>query len=224
METQEEKSSSVAKILGMGCLTLFLLAGLATFYVVKNIKGIGAEFVQMGAEAILDETLLPAEDKNQLKEVLDDLVDDFKNDKISQDEFAAMIDSLAEGGLIPAMGLRFFEVTYLNSVDLSEEDIEKYAQILSRYRWGIIREEINSSSQRYSEIIDIITIENGDAIEFKKSLNLDELKSCIDIMAEVAEENEIPDQYFELNLADEIRDLLVRAKEKVEKQNSEPTN
>ena len=220
METQEEKSSSFLKILGMGCLAVFILAGLGTWYVYKNIKNIGAEFVQKGAERLLDETLLPDEDKNQLKLVFDEVVEDFKSGEINENEFGAIVESFSESGIIPAMGLRFFEVTYLDKSNLPKQEIQEYAQILSRYRWAVIQDKIASNIARYSEIIDIITIKKAETNEFKRSLNKEELKACINIMEEVAELNNIPDQYYKINLAEEIRNVINRARDKVKTKNN----
>ena len=82
MEQEEEKkSTSIFKVIGIGCLTMFIIAGLGTWYVVKNIKKIGAEVVQKGAEMLVDETLLPEDEKKELKEVIKNQFKDKNNDK-----------------------------------------------------------------------------------------------------------------------------------------------
>ena len=214
MEKQEEKSSSFLKILGIGCLGFIILGALGAWYVVNNVKSITAEVAQSIAGEIINKTQLPEEDKKELLVILDEITEDVKDGKITNDEFRAMLESFSESGLLPALGLRFFETAYLKDADLSQEKKEELLKHLSRYRWGLINDKIEYFNQNLDDIMNIISVKQGDKSEFKQELTNDELLDAVNIMKEAADISQIEDKKFNIEVAKEVRKVLDRAKEK----------
>jgi hypothetical protein len=213
MEKQEEKSNGLLKFLGIGCLTFIILGGLASWYVVKNIKSITAEVAQSIAETLISKTQLSENDKNELMLILDEITEEVKKGEITEAQFSAMLKSFSESGLLPALALHFFENSYLNEADLSQEEKDEMIKQLSRYRWGLINDKVKYFTESNTKIMDIVSVKTDEGSEFKEKLTKDELLAAVQIMRETADSNEIGDKKYEIEVGKEIRKVLDRAKE-----------
>ena len=203
--------STTAKVLGIGCFTVIVLAIVVVVVVVMNFKKIAAT----GARAVIVEGInnsqLPEEQKTELIQQVDALAGEFKENNISMEQFAAIAKELAEGPILPLGMFMMVDVKYVKPSGLSAEEKEDAALQIQRFTRGVAEGAIPKETLQSSFGMLAVTDTQGNQ-RLKESLTDDELRAFIGQLKATADEAKVLNEPYEVDIAAEFRKAVERGK------------
>lgn len=197
----------------VGCLVAFgisvvLCAGVG-FYAYSQASTWIIAGVRTTAEAVLKDSGLPAEEQNAILEQLDRVTTAYENGEITMEELGVMMQDLAESPMIGIVMLQAIEVKYLNSSGLSEEEQEAGKRVIMRVvraaqEKKLEKDEIDNLSRHILTEADA-SKPQGQQQQLRPSLTDDELRAFFAEAKELVDEKEIPDEDYEFQISDIIK-------------------
>lgn len=224
MAEEKKKSSGCLKSLGIGCGVVLVLVVIGGLFVALNIKPWiqkgGAFFIEVAAENILSELGFPEEEKRATLEPIRSFAEDFRGGRIQPEQVGKVAKEVFSEKIVVAVGTKGFELSYLETVDLTPVLREAARITLSRFTHGVLEERIPTS--RIEQVFELISEETGasrwpdfgaqdastdsfDGRRLKENLTADDVLACLGVMKQAADEAGIAIRRFEIDLPGEIR-------------------
>ncbi|PHS03839.1 MAG: hypothetical protein COA78_17190 [Blastopirellula sp.] len=212
--TTEKKSNTVGIVL-TGCAVVFIL-GLAItcggiYYLIQNganLAKTGLTNMAQGALVqIIDESLLPEDQKIGMKAEINRVAEGVKSDEISLEQLGSIVENMAESPAFTAIPVEVVRYAYLEPSGLSEEEKEDATKQLQRVMHGLFEGMIeeNELDPAMDKIADK---DNNDQYQFKEKVTDEELRGFIAECKKLADEKEIPDENFEVDLTAELKKAI----------------
>ncbi|MFM9965705.1 MAG: hypothetical protein ACKV2Q_31360 [Planctomycetaceae bacterium] len=190
---------------GCGCAAgaLLLVAVAIGIWVAMNWKALTADFTKKIAADVVAQSTLAAEDKARVLKRINQLADDFKDGKVSQEQLGKVIEEIAKSPLLPISLLMMADEKYIKPSGLSSDDQEAGRRTLQRFARGAFEKSIADSD--VNEVMKLLTERQADGSEkLKERLTDAELEAFLDKAQEKADAANVPDEPFEVNIADEL--------------------
>ena len=198
--------------LGCGCaagVVLLILVGLGT-WVFLNWKPMAADFTKRVAADAVAKSSLPADDKARILKRINQLADDFKSEKVSFEQLKQVIQKVAESPLLPLGMVMAADDKYLKPSGLSNEEKDEGRRTLQRLARGAFEKSIPQNDTQ--EVMKLVMEHQPDGSErLKERLTDDELKAFLAKAKEKADAASVPDEDFEVNIADELEKAIDNA-------------
>jgi hypothetical protein len=193
------------------CLVLFLMLLGGGYYVYKNFKSIGGAFACNVAESALVGMGLSGEELESAMKPIREVVQKAMDGKVSQKQLEKIMKKLTDGYLPGVIGTRIFDLRYLTSSELPEEEKNEGRMTLSRFSRGLIEKKIDKTTT--DEIMAIISDKTSDdksneIIKLKETVTVEELRRCLLKMKEAADMASVESGEFKVNIAAEIRKAI----------------
>lgn len=132
-----------------GCLIAIALVIIVIvgggIYVSKNYRIWAAKAVTMAMSTVISKSDLPYEEKNEIKDILDVVRDEYLAGDIQLEELGTVLEAMAS---CPALSIGMvvqFEASYVTDSGLSETEIADARLHLNRFAQGLINDSINWS-------------------------------------------------------------------------------
>jgi len=197
-----------------GCLiALAILALIAVgvgIYVATHWKGWAATAANAVTEQVVKESGLPQDQKDAIVAEVKQLGEDFKAGKVSTDDMRRVGKALAESPLLPLAGVQAARQKYIEPSGMTPD--EKAAAILSlqRFARGVYEKKLPR------EAIDgvvkpITTLKPDGSWELKEDPTRQELDQFVANAKAKADEAGIPEEPFDLNIAEELKKAIRQA-------------
>ncbi len=203
------------KIAGIGCLVLVVLGaigGVVLYFKAADwARSALAMAAEEGGKALLEGLEIPADEREAAMAPIRRFAQDIRDDKVSIDQGVAVAQALSEGPAVAAIMARGFEVKYVKSSELTDEEKQEAHITLTRFAHGITTERIDR--KKADEIGDIVGVKTSDGqgntkMTFKETITTEELNRALAIMKDAADEAGIEEKEFKVDLAAEIQKAI----------------
>ncbi len=198
--------------MGCGCAAvclLLVLAGIGT-WVAFNWKGWASDITKKVAADAVAKSSLPAEDKARILKRINLLADDFQAGKVSTQQLGHVMEQIAKSPLLPLGLVMAADEKYVKPSGLSSDDQDAARRTLQRLARGAFEKSIPENDTQ--EVMKLVMNHQPDGSEqLKERLTDDELKAFLEKAKEKADAASVPDEPFEVNIADELEKAIDKA-------------
>lgn len=210
----------------VGCLVIvvLVLAGLIGFtvYASQHWREWMADWSERIVEKGIEEFDLPEEQRTLIMAEFRAFAEEFKSGQVSLSDLQKVGEELAESPLFPAAGVIVVDAKYITPSDMTEEEKADARRALQRYSRGIYEKSI--PSEDLEETIKPMIKLKGNQWEFKEpeEVTRKDLDQFVANARQRADEAGVPDEPFEINIAEEFRKAIDRALGRSEEAPEEP--
>lgn len=198
--------------LGCGCAAgclLLVVAGIGV-WLAMNWKIWSADFTKKVAADAVSKSSLPVDDKARILKRINQLADDFKAEKVSTQQLGHVMQQIAKSPLLPLGLVMAADEKYVKPSGLSGEEQDAGRRTLQRLARGAFEKSIPENDVQ--EVMQFVMQRQPDGNQqLKERLTDDELKAFLEKAKEKADAASVPDEPFEVNIADELEKAIDKA-------------
>lgn len=198
--------------MGCGCAILGLLVVLIGVgaWVAISWKGWAAGFAkQAAAEAVARSSLSP-EDKARVVKRINSLADDFQAGRLTTEQAKRVFEEITNSPLLPIALVMAADEQYVKPSGLTDEEKETARRALQRLARGAFEKTIGE--REINEVMQPLMDRQPDGSQrLKNRLTDEELKAFIENAKAKADTVGVPDEPFDVNIADELDNAIDRA-------------
>lgn len=194
-------------IAAIGCsvvlVLVLVLGGLVAFWSFQNARQLGADFAAAALKEGLKELDLPADQQTRINARIDDVAQQFKDEKLTVDEVVHIFEKIGQGPLMPAGLALVVKRVYIRDSGLSDEEKDAAEISIHRFVRGVIDESI-PEAEREAVLDRISTMDPQGNRQFKETLTDDEVRAFVDAAKQAADDAGVAEDVPEINFADEF--------------------
>jgi hypothetical protein len=205
-----------------GCLiavgiVLALLVG-GGIFVATQWKNWAAAGINAMAEAMTQPSDLPQEQKDRIQASIKGVAEDFKSGKISTEQLGKVMEEIAASPLLPVGIVAAAEEKYLKPSGLPQEEKDAGKRTMQRFTRGLFEKKIpEAEAQKVLEPISqgqftfSVTGQPGEPkqeFRLKDKVNDAELRDFLARAKAKADEKQIADEEFRVNIAEELEKAI----------------
>jgi hypothetical protein len=212
LEDQEPQSykpprmSGCSKVaIGCGSVAVFgiLVAGIAVWWISATAREFGADLAMGAMKNGLRELKLPGDQEQRIFARIDEVTQEFKDEKITLEQVLLIFKEIAEGPLMPAGMSLVVERAYLDESGFEEQEKDAARIATRRFTHGTIRQMI--PEQQGNSVLDTISSVNGEGERsFRHPITDEELRAFVAAAKQAADDADVPEDVPEVNFADEF--------------------
>jgi len=208
---QEPKKSGTSKCLGGCCIALLivgLLGGGVGFYLVSNWRDLLSNFGMQAFEEVLNESNLSSEDKVGILEQAERLRTAFVNEELDENDFTNLMEDFTESPILPVAGVIAVRDGILQPSGLPDGEVEQGTLDLERVARGLYEDSLTIDDLEH--IMDPVMIIDRarNRWELKQNASDEDIREMLSRAGTTADENQIPEERFEVNLAEEFKRIV----------------
>jgi hypothetical protein len=190
-------------ILGV-VLAICLVVGI---YVATHWKGWVANAANRAAESILRDSGLPDDQRNSITADIRRLGDDFESGRITTQQLGRITQTIANGPLLPLAGVQAARHKYVEPSDMTEKEKADAILNLQRFARGVTEKKI--SREEVDDVVKPVSdlMPNG-RWKLKDKPSRLEIDQFIENVKAKADAAMIPNEPFDLNIADELKKAI----------------
>jgi hypothetical protein len=176
-------------------------------YVAMHWKGWTADIANAAAQQIVSESGLPEDQKQSILADIRQLGDDFKAGKVSMEQLGHVAKSITESPLIPLAGVQAVRTKYIEPSTMTAEEKADAILTVQRYARGVYERKISTNElERDAEPIARRKTEHN--WELKENPTRMEIDQFLANAKTKADALNIPNEPFDLNIAEELRKAI----------------
>ena len=185
----------------LGCLLLVVAA--IGVWVAMNWKVWVADGSKKVAADAVAKSKLSADDKDRVLKRINQLADDFKDGTVSTEQLGNVMKEIAQSPLLPLGLLMAADEMYVKPSGLSDDDKEAGRRTLQRFARGAFEKSI--PEKELQEVMKLLTEKQPNGTDkLKERLTDAELEAFLAKTKEKADAADVPDEPFEVSIADEL--------------------
>lgn len=197
-----------------GCLItlaiFIVLLVAAGIYVSMNWRGWVAYGMQKAGTDVVAQSPLPQDQKDRITARITAFSDDFRAGKITMQQFADVAKEVGEGPLAPLGLVWGIREKYVAKSGLTSEEKTDGERSLQRLARGVAEKTIPWSA--IDEISGPVVTKTGqNNYKMKEKVTDDELRTLITSAKAKADAAKVPDEAYEVNVADEVDKAIDKA-------------
>ncbi len=197
-----------------GCLivlaVLLVLAAAAGIYVAMKWKGWAASAAKATVRAAVQDSQLSEDQKQRVIKRIDTLADDFESGKLTTEQLAEVFKAIAESPLLPVGMVKAAEEKYIKPSALSDTEKADGIRSLQRLARGVHEKKIPTSGLE-DVLAPIQTTGANGQKQLKEKVTTEELKDFLARAKKKADDANIPDEAFEVDIASELEKAIDKA-------------
>lgn len=199
----------------IGCLVVCLvLAGVACgvgYYIYINFGVMAANLAESQLNSTIDEFDLPDDQKKGMKEQVSRVAQGYRDGDISMEQIGTVVENILESPAFTAVPVEIARVKYIEPSGLSDEEKADAKKQLQRIAKGAFEDKI--SEDELKALLDgRIADEQPDGnLQFRDNVPDEDLRDFIAAAKELADEKEVADQNFDIDLAAELKKAVDQA-------------
>ena len=212
MSEQQNQTGGMGclKAAGIGCGVVLLLAIVAGVVFVMNFKSIATTAASAMAKAVVQDSDLPAEQKDRIVKQVNRVTQAYKAGTISDDQLGAIMEKLVNTPLMHLGMVYGFEKMHVEPSNMTADEKQAAKRSLQRFARGVFEKSIDQSE--IEQVLDLVTTTDGQGSrQIKEKLTRQELDAVLAAVKAKADEAEIPDEPFEVDVATEIEKAVDEA-------------
>lgn len=186
---------------------LALLTVCAGIYTALHWKGWVAQASMKASQQLINDSGLPDDQKQSILSEVKNLGDDFSSGKISNQEMARIVRSISDSPLLPLAGVQNARAKYIEPSDMTPKEKASAILALQRLARGVYEKKISTDDVHVvaASILDSPANRGWRLKEHPSRMDLDALVVAARARADKAE---IPNEPFDLNIADELKKAI----------------
>ncbi len=186
---------------------VFLCLVIGGIYVGTHWKGWAANAANIAAQQIVNESGLPQEQRDSIIADIRQLGDDFVSGAITTAELGRITKTLADSPLLPLAGVQAARQKYIEPSDMTAQEKDAAVLTLQRFARGIHENKIQK--EVIDDVVKPVTeiMPNG-RWRLKEKPTRMELDQFLENAKAKADEAKIPEEPFDLNIADELKKAI----------------
>ena len=207
-----ERSGCGKFMMGCGCALAGLLVVVigVGVWVSFNWKTWTADWSKAVTAQVVAQSSLNPEDKARIIKRIDSLADDFKSGKLTLEQAKRVMKQIAQSPLFPIAMVMAAEEKYVKPSGLSADDKAAAQITLQRLARGAFEKKIAEADLQ--EVMQLLMQKQPDGSQqLKQTLTDTELTAFLDKAKEKADKASVPDESFDVNIADELEKAIDRA-------------
>jgi len=208
-----------------GCLiavgiVLALLVG-GGIFVATQWKNWAAAGINAMAEAMTQQSDLPQEQKDRIRASIKGVAEDFKAGKISTEQLGKVMEEIGASPLLPVGIVAAAEQKYLKPSGLPQEEKDAGKRTMQRFTRGLFEKKIPEadaqkvlepiSQGKFTISLSDPTREASQEFRLKDKVNDAELRDFLARAKAKADEKQIADEEFQVNIAEELEKAINKA-------------
>ena len=209
-EPRGSGSSCVATCLilvGVGALFLTLSVVIGGFWFYRNFRSLASDAATGAMNAIVDESEMSIEAKQELKAQIQRVSLAYQAGDIDGEQIQEILEALVDSSLLTIVVLQEAESRYLTESGLDGDEQSAARRTMDRIGRGLFEatitpEELNPALE---PIIDESAPPDSRTMKSPGVVTDDELRELLSNLKRIADEHEIPDEPFELDVPGEFR-------------------
>ena len=190
---------------GVAALVVTLAIGIGIWYVMTNLKGIVSDLATGVITQAVNDSNIPADQKQRINARLNQLNTDFKDGKVTTDQIAAIAEALMEGPVLPIGTVLFVDSQYIQPSALTDQEKADGRQSLERLARGVFDKFINPD--KLEPVMEPITEPDPTdptSRQLKPNPTTEELREFLKRAKAEADTANVPDEPWTIDLADEV--------------------
>ena len=198
----------------VGCLLMFIVSVLlcagSAWYAFSHAKRIASNFAREMIVSVVEESDLETEEKQAIVAQVNRVVEQYQSGRITTEDLGRIMQELAESPLFGAILIKSVEAKYIDPSGLSEEEKADARVTLQRILRGMYEEQLDPDDLQTA--MDYVSYETADGQrQMKNQVSDDELRAFLRECELRADEAEVPDEPFEVQISEELKQAIDRA-------------
>lgn len=197
-----------------GCLiavAIFVaLVVIGIVVVVMNWRSWFSSAVGAGIEAMVNSSYLPPTEKQEVMVHVDQLMADFKAGKVSVNDLGRVAEELQDSPVFPVGATLWFEQAYVAPSAMPDDEKAAARRTMDRFARGLYEEKIPVSASDDVLAPMMETTPEGEQ-QIKENPTIDEIRAALANMKQRADDVNMPDESFEIDISDEVEKAIERA-------------
>jgi hypothetical protein len=186
---------------------VLLLCVISGIYVAMHWKGWAADFANVAAQEVIREAGLPENQRDAILSEVKQFGEDFKAGRVTMEELGRVAKAIADSPVLPVAGVQAAQYKYIEPSDMSPDEKAAGVRSLQRFARGVHERKISK------EIVDdvikpVAEMKPNGRWSIKDNPTRMELDQFIDNAKARADEAMIPNEPFDLDIADELRKAI----------------
>jgi hypothetical protein len=180
---------------------------LLAVWIKNNWRDMVANAASEGIKQGIDQSDLPAEEKQQIKVEVDRVVTEFREGRMSAEQVGTLMEKFVESPILTALIASAAEANYIDKSGLSDEERAEARITLRRFLRGAIDEKINQQAVD-AALSHVATKKPDGNWEFREKVSDEQLRAFMAEAKRAADEAEIPEQPQEFDPSDEVKRII----------------
>lgn len=196
------------------CGILFVLFLIFSFMAYKNWRKWTGSLASQAIEQSLEASKLPDQEKAEVKQELQRVIDAFQENKLTGEQMASIMTSLMQSPLMNTLIVSIVEKQYLDRSELTDDEKENGVVELNRFVSGMFQEKLHE--QDFDDVIQHIATKKSDGeweLRNPDQVSDDDLRAMIATAKAKADAAEIPAEIETVDPSDEVRRIIDEALE-----------
>lgn len=205
----------------LGCLGMFvvcvILCAGSVWYVRQNAEKWVAGFVREVIVATINGSEIPAGEKTEVIAQIDRVVSAYKQGRIRAEDLEPMMQKLEQSPVFVMIQTWGLEKAYLDPSGLSDEEKEQGRRTIERSFRGLVEQKI--TQEEFTGVVPQqqgqadLKFDNGKAVVKtsrgqRSPLSDEEVRTMLADLKKLADDAEIPDEPFTIDIGDEVTKLV----------------
>lgn len=206
-------------LIAVGVVLVLLVGG--GIFVATQWKNWAAMGIKAGVEVTVNESDLPAEQKQRIIASINRVADDFKSGAITTDQMAKIMEEVTKSPLLPVGIVAAAEEKYLKPSGLSQEEKDAGKRTMQRFSRGLFEKKIpEADAQKVLEPISQGQLtfstsgqprDPAQNFRLKDKVNDAEMRDFLARAKAKADEKQVPDEDYQINVAEELDKAIQKA-------------
>lgn len=208
-----------------GCLiavgVIFVILVGAGIFVATQWKNWAATGITAMSEAMVQQAPLPQDQKDQILTSMKGVADDFKAGKITTEQLGSVMKEVAEGPILPASIVMAVDSAYLKPSGLPQEEKDAGKRTIDRFARGIYERKF--TDEEVHKVLEPVSqgnvaiggpnqqVNQNRNYQLKQKVNDAELRDFLARAKTKADEKQVPDEAFNVDVAAELDKAIKKA-------------
>jgi len=211
---EKTEGTNVWKVLGIGCgagcLVIVIIAVIAVVVFIRNLGKMAAFFVENTALPAVKQSNLPEDQKASITRDLERLATALRQNQVTLEQAKIVAKRLEQGPLMPYVFLRAIQVQHIANSNLSADEKQNASLQIQRFMRGVVEGKI--PNQAAYTVMDPVTDRgSGQRPQIKQKVTEEEVRAFIKGLKQKADEAQVPNEPYEIDVAEEIHKIVVDA-------------
>jgi hypothetical protein len=198
----------------MGCLIVavvcVVLAGIAAYFIAQNWRPWMARILSEGINQSIDQSDLPAEEKDQIKVQVRRVADAFRDKRISNEQMGQLFQDLMESPLLAIFVVQAAEAKYLDPSGLNDEEKDEARITIQRFTRGAVEGKIDKAAVD-AALDHIADAKDDGGWQLRDQVTDAELRAFLAVAKAEADKAEIPEEPIDFDPSEEIKRIIDKA-------------
>ncbi len=195
----------------IGCLglvvILVIVGGIVAFWASRNWRRLLSQASIPAVNQAIDESALPPEEKKEIKVEVERFFTEFREGRVSTEQFGQMIERFAHSPLMSAIVTSAIETKYLDASGLSDEEKADAKTTLQRFMRGVIDDKIAQPAAD-AALSHVATKQPNNQWEFPDKVTDEQIRAFVVDAKKAADEAGIPAEPEEFDPSDEVKRII----------------